>query len=227
VSRRAATALAWVALSAGAAACGEKDERVPGPSRAEISALVAAGLAAAGSHSAPGGFAFSTDGAVLRIRLAAAPEGGPLLGLLPSFRGARAEVEPFCPKPALLRCRPSLRVRASARSARAEAGSIAALRRLAAETYDQQPLVRRRGRVTRVVTPDGELLAAVRRDGSTLLLSFGGLEPPRRGADIAAGRFELEAGPAALTAMRQGLSPAARRALAGMRELVVSAPPRE
>jgi hypothetical protein len=82
----------------------------------------------------------------------------------------------------------------------------------------------RRGRVTRVVTANGELLAAARTVDGGLTLSFGGLAPPRRPADIVAGRLEVEADADALAAMRPDLPPAARRALAGVRRLTVSAP---
>jgi hypothetical protein len=231
VSRRAAAlARAWaavalaLALAATLMACGVKEERVPGTSRAGVRALVAAGLAAVGSHAAPPTIAYSADGRVLRIRLAAPPSGGPLLGLLSSFRGVEANIDQFCPKPALLHCRPSLRAWASPRSPHAGDSTVTALRGLAARTYDQRPLVRRRGRVTRIVTANGELLAGVRTADGTVTLSFGGLDPPRRPADIPAGRLELEASAEALAAMRPDLSPAARRALAGVRRLAVSAP---
>jgi hypothetical protein len=228
--RAAALALAWAAVTAVLAsaatltACGEKQERVQGPSRAEVRALVAAGLAAVGSDAAPSAIASSESGPVLRIRVAAPPAGSPLLRLLASFRDVRADIEPFCPKPALLRCRPALRAWASPRSRQAVERSVAALRRLAARTYDQPPIVRRRGRVTRIVTANGELLAAVRTAGATVMLSFGGLAPPRRPADTAAGGLEIQADAAALAALHQDLPPAARRALAGVRRLVVSAP---
>jgi hypothetical protein len=212
-----------IALAAALMACGEKEERVPGTSRAEVQALVAAGVAAAGSNAAPPAFSFRADGAVLRIRLAAPPEGSPLLQLATSFRGVRTDIEPFCPKPALLRCRPSLRAWASPESREAAKRTVAALRRLAARTYDASPLVRRRGRVTRIVTANGELLAAVRTTGPTVTLSFGGADPPRGPADTKVGLLEVEADAGALAAMRQALSPAARRALAGVRRLVVSA----
>jgi hypothetical protein len=231
VSPRAAAlaiACAAVVLALGSAttltACGEKEERTPGTSRAEVRALMAAGLAAVGSDGAPAAIAFSADGPVLRVRIAALPSGGPLVGLLASFRGVHAEIEQFCPKPALLRCRPSLRAWASPPSRHAVESSVTALRRLAAQIYGRPPLVRRRGRVTRIVTPNGELLAAVRTGDTAMRLSFGGLAPPRRPADILAGRLEVEAGPEALAAIRRDLPPAARRALAGVRRLIISAP---
>jgi hypothetical protein len=56
------------------------------------------------------------------------------------------------------------------------------------------------------------------------MLSFGGIDPPRRPAATAVGRLEVEVGAEALAAIRPGLAPAARLALAGARRLVVSAP---
>ncbi len=228
MSLRAAPAIACAAvtlvlgLPTVLTSCGGKDERASGTSRAEIHALVAAGLGAVGSDVAPSAIAFSAEGRVLRVRVAAAPSGGALAGLLASFRGIHAEIEPFCPKPALLRCRPSLRAWASPPSRRAIEASVTGLRRLAAQIYGKSPLVRRRGRVTRIVTANGELLAAVRTDDANVSLSFGGLAPPRRPADVLAGRLEVEAAPEALAAMRRDLPPAARRALAGVRRLIVS-----
>jgi hypothetical protein len=222
-----ALAVAWaaaIALAAGAVGCGEKEERVPGTSRAEVSALVAAGLAAVGSNAAPPAFAFRADGTVLRIRLAAPPEGSALLDLAESFRGVRADIQPFCPKPALLRCRPALRAWASPGSRQAVERSVSTLRRLAARTYDARTIVRRRREVTRIVTANGEQLAAVRRTGAAVTLSFGGLDPPRRPAHTPEGRLDIAADAGALAAMRQALPPAALRALAGVRRLVVSAP---
>lgn len=230
MSRRAAAlavasaaVMAALASAATLTACGEKEERVPGTSRAEVRALVAAGLAAVGSDSAPPPTRFSADGSVLRIRLAAPPDRGVLLGLLPLFRGVHAEIEQFCPKPALLRCRPSLRAWASPASRQAVERTATALHLLAARTYDEPPIVRRRGAVTRIVTANGELLAAVRTRGASAMLSFGGLDPPTRPANTAAGQLEIEAGAEALATMRRDLPPAARRALVGVRRLVVSA----
>jgi hypothetical protein len=224
VSARAAALALTLGLAATLGACGEKEERVPGPSRAEVRALVAAGLGAVGADAPPPAIAFSAKGPALRIEMAAPPAGGALAGLLAPFRGVRAEIGPFCPKPALLRCRPSLRAWALPRSRRAPEASVAALRRLAARTYDERPLILRRGRVTRVVTANGELLAAARTVDDGVTLSFGGLAPPRRPADIAAGRLEVATGAEGLAAMRRDLQPAARRALAGVRRLIVSAP---
>jgi hypothetical protein len=219
-----ASAAVTLALAAGLTACGEKKERVPGPARSDVRRLVTAGLAAVASDAALPAIAFSAEGPVLRVRVAAPPAGSMLLGLLASFRRVRAEIEPFCPKPALLRCRPSLRAWASPRSHNAVESTVAALRGLAARTYDEPPLVRRRGRVTSIVTANGELLAAVWTRGATMMLSFGGIDPPRRPADSAAGRLEVEVGAEAVAAIRPGLAPAARLALAGVRRVVVSAP---
>jgi hypothetical protein len=230
VSGRAAApaiACAAVALALGLpgilTACGEKEERTTGVSGAEVSALVRAGLAAVGSDAPPSAITFSADGPVLRVRITAPPSGA-LAGFLASFRGVHAEVERFCPKPALLSCRPSLRAWASPLSRHAVETTVAALRRLAAQTYDEPPLVRRHARVTRIVTANGELLAAVRTAGAAVSLSFGGLAPPRRPADVLPGRLDVEAGAGALVAIRRDLPRTARRALAGVRRLIVTAP---
>ncbi len=223
MSRRAA--LLALALVAALTACGEKEERVPGPSRAEIAALVGAGLRAVGSDAAPGGVRFSADGSVLRIRLASAPAGGPLRPLLASFDRVGAGVEQFCPKPALLRCRPSFRAWGSPASRRAVSTSVTALRRLAARTYDGRLLVRRRGALTSIVTPNGELLAAVRTLDGQVTMSFGGLAAPRRSLALPpAGALRLQAGAEALEAARRDLPPRAGRALAGVERLTVVAP---
>jgi hypothetical protein len=231
VTRRgAALALAWavvtlvVVVAVTLTACGEKDDRAPGISRADVRALVAAGLAAVASDAPPSGIAFSANGPTLHVTIAAPPSDGALSGLLASFRGVHAEIEQFCPKPALLRCRPSLRAWATPLSRHAVESSVIALRQLAAEIYGRPPLVRRGGPVTRIVTPNGELLAAVRTDDATVSLSFGGLAPPRGPAEVVTGGLEVEAGSEALTAMRRDLPPAARRALAGVRRLIVSTP---
>jgi hypothetical protein len=217
--RVAALSLAGVLLLA---ACGEKEERVPGPSHAEVRALLAAGLAAAGSDTALSGVSFRLEGTVLRIRAIARRPSGPLLRLAASFPAVRAQIEPFCPKPALLRCRPALRAWASARFPAAEARSVAALRRLAERTYGDGPLVRRGRRVTRLVTANGELLGAVRRVQGGLALSFGGLTAPRRRPDVATRRLVVTADAEGLGAARPGLPPAARRALIGVRRLIIS-----
>jgi hypothetical protein len=77
--------------------------------------------------------------------------------------------------------------------------------------------------VTRIITANGEQLAAVRRTGAAVTLSFGGLDPPRRPAHTPEGRLDVAADAGALAAIRQALPPALR-ALAGVRRLVVSAP---
>jgi hypothetical protein len=218
-ARVAALSLAWALLFA---ACGEKEERVPGPSQAEVRALVAAGLTAAGSDTALSDVSFRLEGTLLRIRATARRPSGPLLRLAASFPGVRAQIKPFCPKPALLRCRPALRAWTSTRSPAAEARSVAALRRLAELTYGERPLVRRGRRLTRLVTANGELLGAVRRIRGGVALSFGGLSPPRRAGDIEQRRLIVEADAAALAALRPDLSPPARRALIGVRRLAIS-----
>lgn len=217
---RAAAAFA-LALAVTTLACGEKDERIVGPSRADVQALTGAGLAAVGLEGSVAGF--RATGRTLRIRLASPVAGGPLGRLLGSFEGARAEIRQFCPKPALLRCRPAFRAWATPASLAAERRSVAALRRLARRTYGARPLlVRRRGRTTHIVTANGELLAAVSRAGPELTLSFGGLDPPQRPTDPAAGRLEVVVAAPALTAIARDLPPRARQALAGVRRLVVS-----
>jgi hypothetical protein len=221
--RRRAAALALVTVTV-LTACGEKEERAPGPSHVEVRALVAAATGAMGSDTAPSVIAFSAEGRVLSIRLSAPPAGGAVLGLLASFRGVHAEVAQFCPKPALLRCRPALQASASARSPDAAGRTAAALRDLAAITYEGRPLVRRDAGATLIVTAHDELLAGARKAGPAVTFAFGGLDPPRRPAPIPAGRLVVEAGTAALVAARRELPPAAQRALAGVRRVVLSAP---
>lgn len=204
------------------AACGEKEERVPGPSPAGVRALVAAGLAAAGSDTAPSGVGFRLAGTELRIRVSTRNPDGPLLPLASSFGGVRARIEPFCPKPALLRCRPALRAWGSAPSSTAEARAVAGLRRLAERTYDARPLVRRGRSETRLVTANGELLGAVRPMDGGLALSFGGLAPTRRAPAVAARRLVVEADAEALAALRPDLPAAARRVLIGVRRLTIA-----
>jgi hypothetical protein len=214
-----------LALAAATPTCGEKEERVVGPSRVEVHALVAAGLTAAGADvSAASALRFRAAGPTLHVRLVTPVTDGPVGRLLASLDGASAEIEPFCPKPAVLRCRPGFRAWAVPVSRGAMQRSTAALRRLAARTYHARLLVRRRGRTTRVVTANGELLAAVGRAGPELTLAFGGLEAPRRPTAVPAGRLAVEAGPEALAAISRDLPPSARQALAGMRRLVVSLP---
>lgn len=219
--RRAGLALA-LATGLGVVACGEKQEHISGPSRGDVRALVVAGLAAAGSDAEPSSLAFRIDGPVLRVRLTV-PADGPLVRLAASFRGVRAEIEPFCPKPAVLRCRPALRAWAPPASGDAIARSVAALRRFVARTYGERPLVRRRAGVTRLVTGNGELLAAVRMSRGGMALSFGGLPPPRGSPHVASGRLVVYAGADGLAALRPALTPAGRRAQAGVRRLVVHA----
>ena len=220
MTRRAATLAA--VLAAATSACGDQEERAPGPSRAEIHALVAEGLGALGLRAPRSVPRFRLAGPTLRIQLAPPAVRGALGGLLESFDGARVEVEQFCPKPALLRCRLAFRAWAVPRSSAAVQRAAVALRRLAAQTYDARPLIRRGRRTARVITANGELLAAVGSAGQEVTLSFGGLDPPRRPGKPAASRLEVGAGPETLTVMRRDLSPPARRALTGVRRLVVS-----
>jgi hypothetical protein len=223
VSRRAA-GLALL-LAAALSGCGEKEEHVPGPSRAEVAALLTAGLRAGGSDATPNAFRFHAGDGVLRIRLAAPLEGAPLDSLLAPFEGVDARLDQFCPKPALLSCAPALRAWASPSSRAGIESSVVALRRLAARTYDGRLLVRRRGPLTSIVTPNGELLAAVRTLDGQLTLSLGGLAAPRSSlAHLPAGALRLQAGEEALEAVRRDLPPRAGRALAGVERLSVVAP---
>lgn len=230
MSRRAAglvvvLAALFVVTPSALTGCGEKEERVTGPSRAELGALVSAGLRAAGTADGPPRFRYSWAGQVLRIRMASPVAGGPLDSLLASFAGVRGRIEQFCPKPALLRCRPAFRGLGEPRTRHAEQRSVAALRRLTAQSYEGRILVRRRGPATSLVTPHGEVLAMVRPVDAGVAFSFAGLESPRRSQlSPSVGRLELAAGPSALAALQPGLSPQARRALAGVRRLIVSAP---
>jgi hypothetical protein len=222
VSRRAA-GLALL-LAAALSGCGEKEEHVPGPSRAEVAALVTAGLRAAGPGATPTALRFRAGAGALRIRLASPPEGA-LDSLLAPFDRVGARLEQFCPKPALLRCAPAVRAWASPPSRAAFESSVVDLRRLAARTYDGRLLVRRRGALTSIVTPNGELLAAVRRLDGQVTMSFGGLAAPRRSlARLPAGVLRLQAGEEALEAVRRDLPPRAGRALAGVDRLTVVAP---
>jgi hypothetical protein len=218
VTRRVA-ALALAAVAA-APACGEKEEHAVGPSRAEVQAVVADALAAVGANAPTAALRFRAAGRELRVRLAA-PPGGAVGRLLTRFDGARAEIAQFCPKPALLRCRPALRAWAVPHTRASARRAAVGLLRAAARTYAARPLLRRRGSSARVVTANGELLAEVARAGPELTLSFGGLDAPRRRARPRAGGLELEAGPEALAALRPELSPPARRALAGVTRLLV------
>ena len=224
MSRRAA-ALMLALLAGVSAACGEKEEQVPGPSRAEVAALVTTGLRAVGSDSTPSAFRYRGRDGALRIRLASPPEGAPVGSLLAPFDRVHARLEQFCPKPALLNCRPALRAWASPASRPAFESSVVALRRLAARTYDGRLLVRRRGPVTSIVTPNGELLAAARRLDGQVAMSFGGLAAPRSSrAQPRVGVLRLQAGEAAVEAARRNLEPRAGRALAGVERLTVVAP---
>jgi hypothetical protein len=223
VSRRAA-GLALL-LAAALSGCGEKEEHVPGPSRAEVASLVTSGLRAAGSDATPNAIGFRAGAGALRIRLASPLEGGPLESLLGPFDRVSARLEQFCPKPALLSCAPAVRAWASPSSRAAFESSVVALRRLAARTYYGRLLVRRRGALTSIVTPNGELLAAARSLDGQVTMSFGGPAAPRRSlAPPPAGVLRLQAGEEALEAVRRDLPPRAGRALAGVDRLTVVAP---
>lgn len=220
-----ALVLLLVTVVATPAACREKEEHPPDPENAEVTALVAAGLRAAGWDGVPDSVRFAVVGDTLRIRMASDMGSGPLDRLLTSLDSLRARIDQFCPKPALLRCRPSLRAWGSPSPRATMESSVDGLRRLAMRTYDAGLLVRRSGRLTRILTPNGELLAAARIVAGQVTVSFGGLDAPRRPLELPpAGALRLEAGEAALEAMRRDLPPSARGALAGVRRLTVSVP---
>jgi hypothetical protein len=220
-----AIALALALLAGVAAGCGEKEEHVPGPSRAEVAALVTAGLRTAGSDSTPDAIRFRAGAGALRITLPSPLGGGPLDPLLAPFDRVGVRLEQFCPKPALLSCAPAVRAWASPSSRAAFESSVAALRRLAARIYDGRVLVRRGGALTSIVTPNGDLLAAVRALDGQLTMSLGGLAAPRGSLPLPpAGELRLQAGEEALQAMRRDLPPRADRALAGVERLTVVAP---
>lgn len=218
---RAAAALA-LALAAAPAACGDTGKRVAGPSGDEIRALVADGSAALGVETSRSALRFQRSGRTLRVWLAAREVGRGVGRMLAWLDGTRAQIERFCPKPALLRCRPAFVAWAVPNSSASVRRAANALRRLAARTYDARPLLRRHGSTTQVVTANGELLAAVGSAGREMTLSFGGLAAPDRPAHPPVGRVEVQAGAEALAAIRPSLSPTAQRALAGVRRLVVS-----
>jgi hypothetical protein len=213
---RRVAAVAALLAAAVPVACGEKDERVTGPPRSAVRELVASGLAAVGSTPSPLAFRSAAVGSGLRVRSTSRPPGGGLLSVLPLFERLNARVVPFCPKPALLRCRPALQAWGVLRAGQTPSVVRAALLRLAARTYGQRPLIRSGRRATRIVTANGELLGAVRVDRRTLSLSFGGPRPPGTAANAPRGRLVVEAEAAAVAAIRSSVSPRARDALAGV-----------
>jgi hypothetical protein len=215
--RQAALALLMAVAAVG---CGDDDKPTPVDARA----LTAAGLAAVGADGAHVDFEAERRGTLLTLRASKAPRGEGLLTVLPMFERVHAPIKPFCPPPGILRCRPALRASATVRDARAPEGLTAALRKLVARTYAQQPLVRRHGRETRIVTANGELLAAVRTQGRVVLMSFGGAAPPLRPTRSGAGRLVVEAGPDTLALLRASLPRRASEALQGVRRLVVVMP---
>jgi hypothetical protein len=208
------------------ASCGEKEERVVELSAGEVQALVAAGLRAGGStRTDRPPIRFSADGPTLRVRLSEPPPAEGLFRPLSHFSRIHAQIVPFCPKPAILGCKPGLQASGALRPGVPPGRVARALQHLARARYEQRPLVRRAGRGDfDIVTANGELLGAVRTDGRAVRLSFGGPSPPRRAAAARPGRLVVEAGPAALAAMGARLGRQARGALAGTRRLEVVAP---
>lgn len=209
--------------------CGEKDDRIVGVSGAEARALVGAGArAVAADVAALRPVTVTADGPVLRIRVAA-PAAAPrsLLGTLRHFSAVEAHIVPFCPKPAILGCKPALQATGQLRRKRSFERLVDALRSLAERTYEQRPVVRRpRPGQIRIATANGELLAAAVADGRTVRLSFGGPSaPPRRAPAAHADRLVLDAAADALAAMRRSLGPQARAAIAGVRRLEIVARP--
>lgn len=206
--------------------CGEKEERVPARSPGDVQALVHAGLRAVGSTipgSAP--LTSSSDGPALSIRLGEPPPAHGLLRALSQFSRMQAQVVPFCPKPAILGCKPGLQASGTLRTRASAKRVVGALRDLARARYDQHPLLRRtrteRRSVTAVdiVTPNGELLGALRADGDAVRLSFGGPPPPTQVAPSPPAELHIQAGLGAIAAMRASLPPRAARVLAGVRRL--------
>jgi hypothetical protein len=211
--------------------CGEKEERVPARSPGEAQALVDAGLRAVGSTTlGSAAVTFSGNGPALTLRLGEPPPADGLLRALGHFSRVDAHIVPFCPKPAILGCKPGLQASGKLRPRASADRVVRALRDLARASYDQRPLLRRarteRRSVTAVdiVTANGELLGALRADGHGVRLSFGGPDPPARLAPSPPGALHVEAGFAAIAAMRASLPRRAATALAGVRRLDVVAP---
>jgi hypothetical protein len=203
----------------GALGCGNEDK----PARVDARALAGAGFAAVGADSVGMRFTAERRDGVVHVR-ASKPRGEGLLSVLPMMQGVHARIEAFCPPPCILKCRPALRASATIRDRRAPRHLAEALRSLAARSYGNEPVVRRRGAAIRILSPYGELLAGVRTRGRVLLMSFGGGPVPMRPAQAAAGRLVLAAGPDALGALRDTLPPRATKALEGARRLVAVMP---
>jgi hypothetical protein len=136
------------------------------------------------------------------------------------FERVHARIEAFCPPPGILECRPALRASATIQDARAPRHLAEALRKLAARSYGNEPVVRRRGVAIRMLSPYGELLAGVRTRGQVVLMSFGGGPVPARRARAAPGRLVVVAEPDALGALRAALPAQASKALEGARRML-------
>jgi hypothetical protein len=140
----------------GALGCGNEDK----PARVDARALAAAGFAAVGADSVGMRFTAERRDGVVHLR-ASRPRRDGLLTVLPMFERVHARIEAFCPPPGILECRPALRASATIQDARAPRHLAEALRKLAARSYGNEPVVRRRGATIRILSPYGELLAGV------------------------------------------------------------------
>jgi hypothetical protein len=199
--------------------CGNEDE----PVGVDARALAAAGFAAVGADSVGVRVTAERRDGVVHVHASKPPDDG-LLSVLPTLEGVRARIEAFCPPPGILECRPVLRASATIRDGRAPGHLAEALRNLAARSYGNEPVVRRRGAAIRVLSRYGELLAGVRTRRRVVLMAFGGGPIPARPAQAAAGRLVLVAEPDALGALRDALPPRATKALEGARRLVAVMP---
>jgi hypothetical protein len=213
---QAALALLCAAVAPG---CVNEDK----PVQVDARELAAAGFAAVGADSVGVRVTAERREGVVHVH-ASKPRGEGLLTVLPMFERVHARIEAFCPPPGILRCTPALRASGAIRDGRAPRHLAEALRKLAARSYGDGPMVRRRGAAIRILSPYGELLAGVRTRGRVVLMSFGGGPVAARPARATAGRLVLVAGPDALGALRAALPAPARTALERARRLAVMMP---
>ena len=216
--RLAQAALALLCAAA-ALGCGSEEK----PARVDARALVAAGFAAVGADGVGVRVTAERRDGVVHVNASEPPHEG-LLAVLAMFERVHARIDAFCPGPGILRCRPALRASGVTRDGRAPRRLAEALRRLAARSYGVEPVVRRRGAAIRILSPYGELLAAVSRRGRVVQMSFGGGPAPARPARAAGGRLVLAAGPDVLSALRAEVPAHASKALDGARRLAVVMP---